>query len=110
VRLLLPLARLVDVGGPEIRYERVAGGFKMFATAVNGGEGCASRVGGVTTIKNAAPPNLTLDFSWSLPATQIVKPGERFDYRVGFMTDEQAFQFPEGSAFTKFSGFSVVCP
>jgi len=82
----------------------------MFATAINDGAGCARDVAGVTTIKNAAPPNSTLDFLWTLPASQIVRPGERFEYRVGFMTDAQAFQFPEGSASTKFSALSVPCP
>jgi hypothetical protein len=52
---------------------------------------------GVTTIKNTAPPNLTLDFSWSLPADRIIPPGERFDYHLGFLSDDQARQFPEGS-------------
>jgi len=59
---------------------------------------------------NAAPPNLTLDFSWNLPAVRIIQPGERFEYHVGFMTDAQAFQFPDGTASTNFSGFSVPCP
>ena len=108
--LLLPLARLLDIGGSPIRYDRVPGGFEMFATAINDGPGCVHSVGGVTTIKNAAPPNLTLDFSWSLPAERIIQPGERFDYRLGFMSDEQARQFLEGSASTKFSRFSVACP
>ena len=88
----------------------VAGGFEMFATAVNDGEGSAREVGGVTTIRNAAPPNLTLDFPWSLPPDRIIRPREQFDYRVGFMTDAQAFQFPDGTASTKFSGLSVPCP
>ena len=64
----------------------------------------------MTTIKNAAPPNLTLDFSWSLSAERIIQSGERFEYHVGFMTDAQAFQFPTGTASTKFSGFSIPCP
>jgi hypothetical protein len=110
VQLLPLLALLVDVVGSPIRYERVPGGFEAYATAVNDGPGCANAVGGVTTIRNAAPPNLTLDFSWSLPTDRIIQSGERFDYHLGFMTDAQAFQFPEGSAFTKFSGFSVPCP
>jgi hypothetical protein len=110
VRLLLPLARLLDIGGSDIRYERASGGFEMYATAINEGEGCADRVGGVTTIKNAAPPNLTLDFSWSLPPDRIIRPGEQFTYRVGFMTDDQARQFPEGTASNRFSGVSIPCP
>jgi hypothetical protein len=79
--------------GLDVRYERVPGGFEMFAAAVNDGPACANSVGGGTTIKNAAPPNLTLDFSWSLPATQIIQPGEHFNYRIGVMTDEQARSF-----------------
>jgi hypothetical protein len=43
-------------------------------------------------------------------AERIILLGERFDYHLGFMTDPQAFQFPEGSASTKFSGFSLPCP
>ena len=34
----------------------------------------------------------------------------RITYRLGFMTNEQAFQFPEGTATTKFSGVSIPCP
>ena len=108
--LELPLGRLLDIGGSPIRYERVPGGFEMFATAINDGPGCVNSVAGVTTIKNAAPPNLTLDFPWSLPADRIIQPGETFEYRVGFTSDDQARQFPEGSASTKFSGFSIPCP
>jgi hypothetical protein len=63
----------------------------------------------VTTLRNAAPPNLTLDFSWSLPASQIVQPGEWFRYRIGVMTNEQ-FAFRDGTATTRFSGFSIPCP
>jgi hypothetical protein len=85
-------------------------GFEMFAQGVNDGPGCVNSVGGVTTLRNAAPPNLTLDFAWALPTTRTIQPGETFEYRVGFMTDAQAFQFPEGSASTKFSGFSIPCP
>jgi hypothetical protein len=48
VRLPLPLARLLDIGGSDIRYERAAGGFQMFAMAENTGPGCAIQVGGVT--------------------------------------------------------------
>jgi Carboxypeptidase regulatory-like domain len=110
VRLVLPLARLIDIGGLPVCYERVPGGFEMFAAAVNDGPGCANSVGGGTTIKNAAPPNLTLDFSWSLPATQIIQPGEHFNYRIGVMTDEQARSFSDSTATTKFSGFSGLCP
>jgi hypothetical protein len=110
VRLLLPLARLLDIGGSDIRYDRVPGGFDMFANAINEGEGCTDRVGGVTTIKNTAPPNLTLAFSWSLPPDQIIRRGEQFTYRVGFMTDDQARQFPVGTASTKFAGFTIPCP
>ena len=108
--LPLPLGRLVDVGGSDIRYDRVAGGFEMYATAVNDGPGCANSVSGVTTIKNAAPPNLTLDFSWALEATRIIQPGERFDYHLGFMTDDQARSVSDSTASTRFSGFSIVCP
>jgi len=50
----------------------VPGGFEMFATAINDGAGCANSVSGVTTIKNAAPPNATLDFSWSLAADRMI--------------------------------------
>jgi hypothetical protein len=88
----------------------VAGGFAAYATGINDGPGCVTSVAGVTTIRNAAPPNLTLDFSWSLPTDRIVQSGERFDYHLGFMTDAQAFQFPEGTASTKFGGFSITCP
>jgi hypothetical protein len=98
------------VGGSDIRYERVPGGYAMFATALNDGAGCASQVAGVLTIRNTQQPNLTLDFSWSLPADRVIQPGERFDYHLEFMTDAQAFQFPEGTASTLFSGFSVPCP
>jgi len=108
--LELPLARLVDIGGSPIRYERVAGGFEAFANAVNDGPGCVNSVAGVTTIRNAQPPNLTLDFSWSLPATRIIQPGEQFEYHAGFMSNEQAYAFPEGTASTKFTGFSIPCP
>jgi len=108
--LELPLGRLVDVGGSDIRYDRAPGGFEMYAMALNDGPGCVNSVSGVITIRNTAPPNLTIDFTWSLPATQIVRPGEQFTYHVGFMTDAQAFQFPAGSASTRFSAFSVPCP
>jgi hypothetical protein len=43
VRLLLPLARLLDIGGLDVRYERAPGGFEMFATAVNDGEVAPAR-------------------------------------------------------------------
>ena len=88
----------------------VAGGFEMFATAVNDGEGCANQVAGVLTIRSTQMPSLTLDFSWSLSPDRVIRPRERFDYRVGFMTDDQAFQLPEGTASTKFSAFSIPCP
>ena len=108
--LPLPLGRLVDVGGSDIRYDRVPGGFEMYAMALNDGPGCVNSVSGVITIRSTAPPNLTIDFTWSLPADRIVQPGERFTYHVGTMTDEQAFRFPAGTASTKFSGFSIPCP
>ena len=108
--LALPLARLIDIGGSEIRYERVAGGFEAYATALNAGEGCVNSVSGVTTIRNTAPPNLTLDFSWRLPAEQLIRAGERFDYHLGFLSDEQARSVSDSTASTKFSGVSVPCP
>ena len=108
--LELPLARLVDVVGSDIRYDRAPGGFEMFAMAENTGEACAIQISGVTTIKNAAPPNLTVDLSWTLPASQIVRPGEPFTYHVGFTSEEQALAFPEGTASTRFSAYSVPCP
>jgi Carboxypeptidase regulatory-like domain len=110
VRLLFPLARLQDIGGAPIRYERVAGGFDMFANAVNAGEGCASQVAGVLTIRHSQQPNLTLDFSWTLPVDRIIQPHEQFEYRIGVITDAQAFQFPEGTASTRFSAASIPCP
>jgi hypothetical protein len=91
------LARLVDIAGTDIGYDRVPGGFEMYAMGENAGEACATQISGVTTIRNTAPPNLTLDFSWSVPTERIVQPGERFEYHAGFMTDAQAFQFPEGA-------------
>src|SRR4029434_9311217 len=100
VRWLFPLARLVDVGGSEIRGERVPGGWEMFAHATNARAGCATQVGGVLTIRNTQQPNLTLDFSWSLPPDRIIRPSENFEYRIGVISDAQAFQFPEGTAST----------
>jgi hypothetical protein len=64
----------------------------MLAISVNNGDGCAIDVGGVTTIANAQPLRLMLDSSWTLKATQIIRPGERFQYRIGVITDEQAFR------------------
>jgi hypothetical protein len=63
----------VDIGGSDIRYQPLpGGGYDMSATATNEGPGCANSVSGVTAIKNAAPPNATLAFSWSLPADRII--------------------------------------
>jgi len=110
VRLLLPLARLLDVGGSSIRCERVANGYQMFANAINTGSGRPAQVTGVLTIMSTAPPHLALDFSWSVPPERIIVPGEQFEYRVGFMSNEQAFAIPEGSARSVFSSAAVLCP
>jgi hypothetical protein len=45
-----------------------------------------------------------------LPPERIIVPGEQFEYRGGFMSNEQALQLPEGSARTVFSGAAVLCP
>ena len=108
--LPLPLARLMDIEGGAHSVRPFTWRWVQNERRINEGDGCAREIGGVTTIKNAAPPNLTLDFSWNLPAERIILPGQPFEYHLGFMTDAQAFQFPEGSAATKFSGFSVPCP
>jgi hypothetical protein len=80
------------------------------ANAVNAGEGCASQVAGVLTIRHSQQPNLTIDFSWTLPVDRIIQPHEQFEYRIGVITDAQAFQFPEGTASTRFSAVSIPCP
>ena len=45
-----------------LRYDRVPGGFEMYAMGENAGEACATQISGVTMIRNTAPPNLTPRF------------------------------------------------
>jgi hypothetical protein len=110
VRLLLPLARLLDIGGSPVRYDRVPGGFEAYASGINDASGCAAQVSGVTTFTNASTRLPTLTFAWTLPPERIIRPGETFEYHIGFMSDPLAFAFPEGTASTRFSGISVPCP
>jgi hypothetical protein len=84
-------------------------GFDVFGVAVNTGTGCATQVAGVTTLTNVEPPHLTLELPWSLPATRIIQPGERFEIYMGAMTDAQAFRFPRGTYTSRFTFVSIAC-
>jgi hypothetical protein len=85
------LARFA-LGGPAVFTRRSDTGFDLRAVGTNTGTGCASAVAGVTVFTLASSGE-TLSFAWSLPATRIIQIGERFEYAIGVMTDEQALRF-----------------
>jgi len=87
----------------------VPGGFEMFATAINVGAGWQFRQRrDDDQERGAALCHARLFLEPCRRPDDL--PGETFEYRVALMVEEQAFQFREGTASTRFSGFSTACP
>lgn len=101
------LARLV-VGGPIVFTRRSDAGFDLRAVGTNTGTGCATTVAGVTVLTRTSTGE-TLSFPWSLPATRIIQIGERFEYTIGIMTDEQALRFQDARDTTSATFANTAC-
>ena len=62
------------------------------------------------SVAYATAPLTTLTFAWTLPPERVVRPGETFEYHIGFVSNPLAFAFPSGTASTRFGGVSIPCP
>jgi hypothetical protein len=81
----------------------------MNAVAVSTGDGCASSIAGTTTLR--ASDAFTRQFDWSLNPATTVRPGERFTYGFGPLTQADIQQFgTSGTYSTRYRFTSAACP
>lgn len=106
----LPVANLVVEGALVFDAPNQDGSRGLHGTALNNGDSCASSIAGMTTLSSTADPNVKVSLSWNLPASVILRPGERVNYPMCCVTAEQLRLFgPEGTYNTQFSFVTVAC-
>jgi carboxypeptidase family protein len=91
--------------GDELDFTaRPDGGFDIFASGVNSGDGCATSISGVTTITGSS--GVVLTFPWTLPPATIVRPGERFRYTFGPISRADLTRLGSGNRYTTRADFT----
>jgi hypothetical protein len=103
----LPTARLEFEGDATGEPQR-DGVYAFTLTGVNRGDGCASGITGVTNFSDRRDGAPITSRPWALPATTLVRPGERFPYRVCCLTLAAVTANP--FYVTEFTYATVACP
>jgi hypothetical protein len=105
----VPVA-VLTFGGDLGFTPRPDGGFDMFATGVNSGDGCATAISGVTTVTGSSGAVFT--FPWALPPAAVIRPGERFQYTFGPLSriDVSRLGSADGTYTTRPDFTTSACP
>lgn len=98
------------VDGNLVFSPRGDGGADVFGNAINTGDGCATSVGGTTSITSTSNGSVA-DFVWGLsPSTRVILPAERFEYFVVHLSRDQYAQLAAGGSYrTRFTFSAAAC-
>jgi carboxypeptidase family protein len=104
----LPVAALTFEG--ELGFLiRANSSYDVTGTAVDTGDGCAGSISGSTTLTGSS--GTVFSFAWSLPATLVMRPGERVQYAFGPISRSDVIGLgATGSYVTRFVFVTVACP
>lgn len=107
---LRPDPRAILIVEGSLAYDPLPdGSVNIRATGVNTGKGCAWNVSGLSTLTGTS--GFTLTLSWELNRATIIRPGERFQYVLGPVSQADIARFgSSGTYSTSVSFSSLPCP
>jgi hypothetical protein len=106
----LPVANLIVEGGLIYDAQNPDGTRGLHGIALNNGDACAGSITGTTTL-NSTDGSVKISISWTLRGTTLVRPGDRVQYPICCLTNQQLQQFGQAGVYgTQFSFVTVTCP